>query len=102
MRVIAGSVILEPGLKENDFAEFAGKGVGLAKAGFGAVKTAYDYVPLVAAAKAAGMITTCHTGGSSIPGSGAITGDHLLRCVRTSRSTSTADRPRCRTATSSA
>jgi enamidase len=24
------------------------------------------------------MITTCHTGGSSIPGSGAITGDHLL------------------------
>ena len=25
------------------------------------------------------MITTCHTGGSSIPGSGAITGDHLLK-----------------------
>ena len=51
----------------------------LAKAGFGAVKTAYDYVPLVADAKAAGLITTCHTGGSSIPGSGAITGDHLLK-----------------------
>jgi enamidase len=34
--------------------------------------------PLVAAARAHGMITTCHTGGSSIPGSGAITGDHLL------------------------
>ena len=50
----------------------------LAKAGFGAVETAYDYVPLVTAAKAAGMVTTCHTGGSSIPGSGAITGDHLL------------------------
>ena len=30
-------------------------------------------------AKAAGLITTCHTGGSSIPGSGAITGDHLLK-----------------------
>ena len=29
-------------------------------------------------AKAAGLITTCHTGGASIPGSGAITGDHLL------------------------
>src|ERR1700723_1699044 len=54
MRVIAGSVILEPGLKDEDFTELAGKGVGLAKAGFGAVKTAYDYVPLVAAAKAAG------------------------------------------------
>jgi enamidase len=79
MRVIAGSVILEPGLVESDFVELAGKGVTLAKAGFGAVKFAYDYVPLVAAAKAAGLITTCHTGGSSIPGSGAITGDHLLK-----------------------
>ena len=35
-------------------------------------------MPLVREAKAAGLITTCHTGGSSIPGSGAITGDHLL------------------------
>jgi enamidase len=78
MRVIAGSVILEPGLVARDFAELAEKGVTLAKAGFGAVKSAYDYVPLVRDAKAAGLITTCHTGGSSIPGSGAITGDHLL------------------------
>jgi len=79
MRVIAGSVILEPGLSAADFKELAQKGVRLAKAGFGAVKTAYDYVPMVADAKAAGLITTCHTGGSSIPGSGAITGDHLLK-----------------------
>jgi enamidase len=78
MRVIAGSVILEPGLKKADFEELARKGVRLAKAGFGAVKSSYDYVPLVADAKAAGLLTTCHTGGSSIPGSGAITGDHLL------------------------
>jgi enamidase len=78
MRVVAGSVILEPGLTARDFAELAEKGVTLAKAGFGAVKSAYDYVPLVRDAKAAGLITTCHTGGSSIPGSGAITGDHLL------------------------
>jgi enamidase len=79
MRVIAGSVILEPGLQRADFDELAEKGVTLAKAGFGAVKTSYDYVPLVADAQAAGLITTCHTGGSSIPGSGAITGDHLLK-----------------------
>jgi enamidase len=79
MRVIAGSVILEPGLQRADFDELAQKGVALAKAGFGAVTTSYDYVPLVADAKAAGLITTCHTGGSSIPGSGAITGDHLLK-----------------------
>ncbi len=78
MRVLAGSVILEPGLKASDFTELADKGVRLAKAGFGAVKTAYDYVPLIRDAKAAGLITTCHTGGASIPGSGAITGDHLL------------------------
>jgi enamidase len=78
MRVLAGSVILEPGLKAADFVELAINGVRLAKAGFGAVKTAYDSVPLVRDAKAAGLITTCHTGGASIPGSGAITGDHLL------------------------
>ena len=78
MRVHAGSVILEPTLNGNDLGEIAKKGVWLAKAGFGAFKTAFEYGPLVAAARAHGMITTCHTGGSSIPGSGAITGDHLL------------------------
>jgi enamidase len=78
MRVLAGSVILEPGLSAADFVELAGNGVRLAKAGFGAVKTPYDYVPLVRDANAAGLITTCHTGGASIPGSAAITGDHLL------------------------
>ena len=78
MRVYAGSVILEPTLSGNDLGEIAKKGVWLAKAGFGAFKTAFEYAPLVAAARAHGMITTCHTGGSSIPGSGAITGDHLL------------------------
>ena len=78
MKVVAGSVILEPGLTPADFKELATKGVRLAKAGFGAVNNTYDYVPLVSNAKAAGLITTCHTGGSSIPGSGAITGDHLL------------------------
>ena len=78
MKVHAGSIILEPGLTGQDLGEVAGKGVWLAKAGFGAVKDAYEYGPLIAAAKAAGMITTMHTGGSSIPGSGAITGDHLL------------------------
>jgi enamidase len=78
MKVHAGSVILEPTLNGNDLGEIAKQGVWLAKAGFGAFKTAFEYTPLVAAARAHGMITTCHTGGSSIPGSGAITGDHLL------------------------
>lgn len=78
MRVHAGSIILEPGLTDEDFAAIAADGVWLAKAGFGAVKTPFDYAPLVGAAKAAGMITTCHTGGSSIPGSSAIRGEHLV------------------------
>jgi enamidase len=78
MHVHAGSVILEPGLNQADFAELAANGVWLAKAGFGAVETPYDYVPLVAASKGAGLVTTCHTGGASIPGSSAITADHLL------------------------
>jgi enamidase len=78
MRVHAGSVILEPTLSGNDLGEIAKLGVWLAKAGFGAFASAYDYAPLIAAARAHGMITTVHTGGASIPGSGAITGDHLL------------------------
>src|ERR1700680_526994 len=69
MKVYAGSVILEPTLSGNDLGEIAKQGVWLAKAGFGAFKTAFEYAPLVAAARAHGMITTCHTGGSSIPGS---------------------------------
>lgn len=78
MKVHAGSVILEPGLDQSDFAELNSQGVWLAKAGFGAFASAFDYAPLVHMARAHGMITTVHTGGSSIPGSGAITGDHLL------------------------
>lgn len=78
MRVCAGSVILEPGLVEADFAELAGKGVWLAKAGFGAFKTPFDYTPMIAWAKQHGMITTVHTGGSSIPGSSGIWADHLI------------------------
>jgi len=78
MRVHAGSIILEPGLTDADFREAAEAGVWLAKAGFGAVETPFDYAPLVAAAKSAGMVTTCHTGGSSIPGSSAIRAEHLV------------------------
>ena len=79
MRVWAGSIILEPGLQESDFADLARLGVWLAKAGFGAFATPYEYAPQVAWAKAAGMVTMVHTGGSSIPGSSGIWADHLLK-----------------------
>src|SRR5690606_34395129 len=41
MKVYAGSIILEPGLTEQDFADVAAQGVWLAKAGFGAVTSPY-------------------------------------------------------------
>jgi enamidase len=79
MRVHAGSIILEPGLTQADFAEMAEEGVWLAKAGFGAFPTPYDYAPSMAMAKHHGMITMVHTGGSSIPGSTGIWADHVLK-----------------------
>lgn len=78
MRVHAGSVILEPGLTEADLAELRAAGIWLAKAGFGAFATPYDYAPLMRAARGLGMVTTMHTGGSSIPGSSGIWAEHVL------------------------
>lgn len=78
MRVHAGSVILEPGLTDEDFAELAEKGVWLAKAGFGAFADPIEYAPFVQMAKRHGLVTTMHTGGSSIPGSAGIWAKHVL------------------------
>ena len=78
MRVHGGAIILEPGLVQADFDEIAALGVWLAKAGFGAVTTPFEYSPMVRMAQKAGMIVNVHTGGASIPGSSPITGDHLL------------------------
>jgi enamidase len=78
MRVIGGNVILEPGMSDADFKELVQKGVWLAKAGFGNVKTPYDYAPLIAAAKKAGMITNVHTGGASLNLANSIHGKHLV------------------------
>jgi len=78
VRVHGGSVILEPTLEPEDFAELRKKGLWLAKAGFGSVKTPFDYVPLVKAARAAGFVVNVHTGGASISLANSINGDHLL------------------------
>lgn len=78
MRVHAGSIILEPGLTEADLEELVKAGLWLAKAGFGAFKTPFDYAPLMQAARRLGMVTTMHTGGSSIPGSSGIWAEHVL------------------------
>lgn len=78
MRVHGGSLILEPTLEPEDFAELRAKGVWLAKAGFGSIATPYDYVPLVKAAREAGFMVNVHTGGASISVANTITAEHLL------------------------
>jgi enamidase len=78
MRVHGGSLILEPGIVKKDIIDLTEEGVWLAKAGFGAFESPFDYVPMIKWAKDSGMITTVHTGGSSIPGSSGIWAEHLL------------------------
>ena len=79
VKVHAGAPILELGLEEHDFAEMAVAGVGLVgEIGLGSVKTGAQAAPMVAWAKAHGMIVTFHTGGPSIAGSTAIGADEVL------------------------
>lgn len=79
VKVRAGAPILEQGLVEADFAEMAAGGVKLiGEIGLGSVKTGADAAPMVAWARANGMVSTFHTGGPSIPGSNAIGADAVL------------------------
>lgn len=82
MAVHGGSVILEPDLTPNDFRELRDAGVRMAKGGFGAFATSMDYVPIVQAAKDAGLTVMCHTGGGSIPGSQTKIGADVLLAMR--------------------
>lgn len=78
-KVHAGAVVLEPTLSEADFAELAGNGIHLAKYGFGDFADPYDGEPQIRWAQQNGIKVMCHSGGSSIPGSTAISAEHLLR-----------------------
>ncbi len=79
VKVRAGAPILEQGLVEADFAEMAAGGVTLiGEIGLGSVKTGADAAPMVAWARANGMVSTFHTGGPSLPGSNAIGADVVL------------------------
>jgi enamidase len=82
MRVHAGAVILEPDLRDDDFVELREAGVWMAKAGFGAFPSARAYAPLVDAAKSAGLLVMCHTGGGSIGGSQPKIGAEDLLLIR--------------------
>ncbi|HSF07216.1 MAG TPA: amidohydrolase family protein [Methylomirabilota bacterium] len=79
MKVNAGSVVLEPGLTDEDFAEMAKHGVRHAKYGFGGYARPEDGEPEVRRAQKHGLCVMSHSGGTSIPGSSPITHDILLR-----------------------
>ena len=78
MKVNAGSVVLEPGLTEADFAEMAKHGVRHAKYGFGGYAQPRDGEPEVRLAQKHGLCVMSHSGGSSIPGSSPISHEVLL------------------------
>jgi len=79
VKVMAGAIMLEPGLKEADFAELAEAGVELVgEVGLGAVRDPEEVRPLLKWARANGMRVLCHTGGGSIPGSMVVDADMIL------------------------
>jgi enamidase len=78
MKVNAGSVVLEPGLTDQDFAEMAEHGVRHAKYGFGGYAHPRDGEPDVRRAQKHGLCVMSHSGGNSIPGSSPIAHDVLL------------------------
>jgi enamidase len=78
MKVNAGSVVLEPGLTDADFAEMARHGVRHAKYGFGGYAHPKDGEPEVRRAQKHGLCVMSHSGGNSIPGSSPISHEVLL------------------------
>jgi enamidase len=78
MNVVAGSVILEPGLTDDDFAEMASAGVRHAKYGFGGYAKPGDGESEIRLAQKHGLCVQCHSGGTSIPGSSPIDHETLL------------------------
>jgi enamidase len=79
VKVLAGAPVLEQGMVESDFRELAAAGVKLlGEVGLGTVKSGYEAKQMVAWARNAGIQSTIHTGGPSVPGSGYIDADTVL------------------------
>ncbi|MDI6761807.1 MAG: amidohydrolase family protein [Thermodesulfobacteriota bacterium] len=79
VKVLGGSIILEPGLQEKDFEELAREGVKVvAEIGLGGVKSPKEAAPMVKWAKKCGMVVMMHTGGTSIPGSATVSADDVI------------------------
>lgn len=79
VKVLGGGLILEKGLKEEDFEELATEGVThVGEIGLGSVNQPKDAAPMVRWAKKNGMTVMMHTGGTSIPGSTTVTADQVI------------------------
>jgi enamidase len=79
VKVLAGAPVIEQGMVESDFFEMAAAGVKLlGEVGLGSVKAGYEAAQMVAWARRAGLQSTIHTGGPSVPGSGYIDADTVL------------------------
>ena len=80
VKVLGGAPVLEQGMVETDFIELAEAGVRLlGEVGLGSVKAGYEAQQMVAWARKAGIQSTIHTGGPSVPGSGYIDADTVLQ-----------------------
>lgn len=80
VKVHAGAVMLEPGLTEDDFEEMAAAGVRLvAEIGISGVKDPEEAATMTGWAQKLGMKVMIHTGGASIPGSGVIGADFVVK-----------------------
>jgi enamidase len=73
VKVLAGSLILEHGLVESDFAELWREGVRVVgEVGLSGIYKPEDARPMVDWARACGMTIMMHIGGASIPGSNVL------------------------------
>jgi enamidase len=80
VKVLAGAPIVEQGMVEQDFADLAAAGVTLlGEVGLGSVKAGDEARTMVAWARKHGMVSTIHTGGPSVPGSGYMDADTVLQ-----------------------
>ena len=79
LKIHGGAIILEKGLREEDFAEMAREGVWLVgEIGLGSVKTPEEAAPMVGWARQHGMKVAIHSGGTSIPGSSVVTAQMVM------------------------
>lgn len=78
MKVKAGTVLLEPGITETDFAEMAAHGVRYAKYGFGDYSDPRDGRSDINLAKSAGLKVMIHSGGTSLPDSRSADPDLIM------------------------